>query len=416
MQEVTRVIVVGAGVIGLGIAWELQQRGVDVVVVEPDGVGLGCSAGNAGWISPGISTPLPSPGLPMRTLRWMMKSDSPLYMKPSLQPSFLRFMFQFWRHCNARDFTLGTAAMAALNASTMPTFDAWKAQGIEFEMHEDGLLYVGLDADGVREMARSVNAVPTLGYGDLEVLTGSAIRDLEPALSTRVGGAFLMHRERTVRPETVCDGLWMALEANGATLHVGRMIGGVVQQGHLHQVQTSHGTVEGDVVVIATGAWLGQTTELIGVKLPIQAGKGYSVTSAYTGTLPKHPLDVMEASMAITPFDGALRFAGTMELSGINLQMRPERVEAIRRGAATFLHDVTPGETQDVWVGMRPLTPDGLPVIGKLAALDNVYVAGGHQMLGVTLAAATAHNLARQIVEGTPPVELLAFSPARFGA
>lgn len=412
----TRVIVVGAGVIGLGIAWELQQRGVEVVVVEPDGIGLGASAGNAGWISPGISTPLPSPGLPMRTLRWMMKSDSPLYMKPSLQPSFLRFMFQFWRHCNPRDFTMGTAAMAALNTTTMPTFDAWRSQGIEFEMHNDGLLYVGLDPDGVRAMAKSVNAVPSLGYGDLEVLTGSAVRDLEPALSTRVGAAFLLHNERTVRPETLCEGLWMALEANGAKLHVGRMIGGVVQQGRLQQVQTNQGTVEGDIVVLATGAHLGQTTESIGVKLPIQAGKGYSVTSAYSGLLPKRPLDVMEASMAITPFDGALRLAGTMELSGINLQMRPERVAAIRRGAATFLHDVTPGETQHVWVGMRPLTPDGLPVIGKLAALENVYVAGGHQMLGLTLAAATAHNLAREIVEGVPPAELLAFSPARFRA
>lgn len=410
-----RTVIVGAGVIGLASAWELCRRGEEVVVLDRGEPGAACSAGNAGWIVPSISTPLPAPGLVATSLRWMLKRDSPLYIKPRLDPRFAVWLTSFWRNCSPETYARGLDALMTLNRRTMPLFDQWQAQGIDFEMHRAGLLFLGLSRDSVAHAAEDVAGLERFGYQRPAILTGSEVRDLEPGLSSDVAGGFLVEEERHVRPETLSAGLASRLTSGGAEIRTGVDVTGISRtHGTICAVQTSAGSIAADRVLIAAGSWSGQVARRFGFRLPIEAGKGYSVTIDFPRRTVSHPLDLIEARVAVTPFTNGLRLAGTMELSGLNLRLEPHRVEAIRRAGDRFLKDWRGGRRERVWVGMRPLTPDGLPVIGQVDGCENLYVASGHQMLGITLAPATGEVIADLMLSGTSQTDLSPFSPSRF--
>jgi len=410
-----RTVIVGAGVIGLACAWELCRRGEDVLVLDRGEPGWACSAGNAGWITPSISTPLPAPGLVWTSMRWMLKRDSPLYIKPRLDPRFAGWLTGFWRNCQPETFNRGLASLSALNQQTMPLFDRWKADGIEFEMHHAGLLFLGLSREAVEHTAVEVEQLERFGYRRPSIMSGNEVRELEPGLTDAVAGGFLVEEERHVRPETLSAGLVARLQSEGIEIRSRVNVTGVEQRlGTVSAIQTSVGTVAADRVLLAAGAWTGRVAQRFGFRLPIEAGKGYSVTIEHPRRVVQRPLDLIEARVAVTPFDAGLRLAGTMELSGLNLRVEPRRVEAIRRAGDRYLGDWRGGGAERVWVGMRPLTPDGLPVIGRAPGSDNLFVAGGHQMLGITLAPSTGDALARLILDGEGAELLQPFDPARF--
>ena len=238
---------------------------------------------------------------------------------------------------------------------------------------------------------------------------------MEPGLTNAVAGGFLVEEERHVRPETLTAGLVAGLQTAGIEIRAGiDVTGGEKRHGTVNAVLTSEGTIAADRVLIAAGAWTGQVSSRFGFRLPIEAGKGYSVTSEHPRRTVQRPLDLIEARVAVTPFDAGLRLAGTMELSGLNVRLETRRVESISRAGDRYLGEWRGGRSERVWVGMRPLTPDGLPVIGRAPGSDNVYVAGGHQMLGVTLAPATGEALASLILDGGAEELLQPFDPARF--
>ena len=411
----SRTVIIGAGVIGLACGWELCKRGEEVLIVERGEPGAACSAGNAGWIVPSISTPLPAPGLIGTSLRWMLRRDSPLYIKPRVDPRFGAWLAGFWRHCRSGPFARGVDALIALNARTMALFDQLTADGVEFEMHHNGLLFVGLSRDVVEHAAAEVALLEQGGYRRPTVLSGAEVRELEPGLSHNVAGGFLVEEERHVRPETLTAGLAERLLAAGADIRSGVEVRGVERRaGRLTALLTSVGSIAADRVVIAAGAWSGEVAGRIGFRLPIEAGKGYSITIERPKRSVTRPLDLIEARVAVTPFAGSLRLAGTMELSGLNLRIEPTRVEAIRRAGRRYLGNMGAGASEQVWVGMRPLTPDGLPLIGRVDGTENLYVAAGHQMLGVTLAPATAVALSELILNGASGLDLQPFAPGRF--
>lgn len=411
----SRTVVVGAGVIGLACAWELRKRGEDVLVVDRGEAGAACSAGNAGWITPSISTPLPSPGLVGTSMRWMMKRDSPLYIKPRPNPAVAAWLATFWRNCSEDVYQRGLAALADLNSRTMPLFDQWQSEGIDFEMHKAGLLFLGLSEEAVAATAEEVAHVENIGYKKPKVLSGNEVRDLEPGLTQHVAGGFWIEEERHIRPETLTGRLVEQLNASGVETRAGVNVTGVTRKfGTITGVTTTEGSIAADRVLLAAGSWTGQLADSIGFKLPIEAGKGYSVTIEMPRRTITRPLDLIEARVAVTPFDEGLRLAGTMELSGLNLKLEPRRVEAIRQAGDRYLGDWRGGRNERVWVGMRPLTPDGLPVIGRVPGTDNLYVASGHQMLGVTMAPATGEVVAELMIDGTSHVDLQPFAPGRF--
>lgn len=412
---VGRTVIVGAGVIGLACAWELCRRGEDLIVLDRGKPGAACSAGNAGWIVPSISTPLPAPGLVTTSMRWMLKRDSPLYIKPRLDPRFAGWLSGFWRNCTAETYAFGLESLLTLNRRTMPLFDRWRSQAVDFEMHQTGLLFLGLSQEAVAHAAEDVERLERFGYQRPAILSGSEVRDLEPGLSEAVVGGFLVREERHVRPESLTAGLASRLTREGAEIRSGVEVTGISRRGGtVSAVETRTGSVAADRVLIAAGAWTGEVARRCGFRLPIEAGKGYSVTIEHPRLLIQRPLDLIEAHVAVTPFAHGLRLAGTMELSGLNLRLEPRRVEAIRRAGDRYLGDWRGGRTERAWVGMRPLTPDGLPVIGRVSGSENLYVAGGHQMLGITLAPSTGEAIAELMTTGASGSDLRPFDPSRF--
>src|SRR5829696_3429042 len=410
------VVVIGGGVIGLSAAYALHKRGARVTVVESHAGSHGASVVNAGWICPSLSEPVPSPGLVRTSLKWMLRSDSPLYIKPTLNPEFLRWLFAFWRNCNDRCFTHAVEATSALNKRTFELYDEMRASGVQFEMHKDGILFVFNSAQKLEESLKHLEPLAKYDIVPSTAYWGKELRELEPALAPGITGGFWFERERSVRPDTVTGGLTEWLGERMVEFKNNTKVTGIEHSGgKVAAVQTSAGRIPADAVLIAAGASTGELSKQAGVPLPIQGGKGYCLDYAPPPVPVTRPLDFAELRFACTPMNGMVRLAGTMELSGINEIVRPERVGAIARGASRGLT----GWPEDPSVakigsGLRPMTPDGLPVIGLLPGFGNLAIASGHAMLGLTLAASTGDAVAELLTTGLTPPVLEPFSPARF--
>ena len=411
-----KAVVIGAGVIGLCSAYELSRRGCSVTIVDKGEPGAACSSGNAGWLVPSLAGPLPAPGLVARSLKWMLGRDSPLYIKPGIQIDLAKWLWQFRRYCNEGDYRRGLEAVASFGQETMALFDALKADGVEFEMNHAGVLLAFLSMTAMKDVLSDLEVMRHYGYQSPQVFSGQSLLELEPALSQKVAGGVLVEEERHLRPETFTAGMVKRLTAMGTRILQGVEITGAHRRGRaISAVATIGGELEADVFLIAAGAWSGSLAGKFGFYVPVQAGKGYSITVHRPALQLRRPLYLDEAKIACTPFNGALRFAGTMELSGINTILDRRRLIAMGRAADTYLPGWSRGEAQDEWVGMRPVTPDGLPIIGRVPGYDNLYIATGHAILGVTLAPATALAIAECVCSGTTRSGLKPFDPGRFG-
>lgn len=410
------VVVVGAGVIGLSVAYALRREGHEVTVVEAVTPGLGASKVNAGWVCPSLSDPVPAPGLVGTSLKWMFKPDSPLYIKPSLDPALSAWLLRFWRHCNQRSYDAGLAATAALNQRTLQLYDQFLADGVRFEHHTDGLLFAYISPAALESDLRAMESLRAFGIDVPQAAWGKDVHALEPRLSDAINGGFLFRMERHVRPDSLTGGLAEWLAERMVDIRTQSPVTGFDHvNGQVNAVRLGNERIETDAVVLAAGARTGEVGKMLGAKLPFQGGKGYSLDYAPPPFTLNHPLYLHEARIAITPMNAHLRLAGTMEFSGINSVIRMERVEAIARGAATGLRDWMPDVKQaTIGSGLRPMTPDGLPAIGWLPGFRNAAVAAGHAMLGVTLAPATAEGIATLIGTGRAPEVLKPFDPSRF--
>ena len=375
------------------------------------------SWGNAGWICPSLSGPIPSPGLVTTSLKWMLRRDSPLYIKPRFDLMLIQWLWDFWRRCNSRDYRAGLDAVASLNRRTLSLYDALLQGGVQIEMHQAGLLFLFLTPAGLRHSLKDFELLKDYGYHLPTRLSREDLRPLVPGMSGRVIGGYLVEAERHVRPDSLTVGLANRLSALGADLRPGVVVRGFQRQnGRVMAVVTDQGPVTGDKFLIAAGAWSGILAQQAGFHLPIQAGKGYSVTITKPTMELAHPLYLGEAKVGLTPFNSTLRIAGTMELSGINLTLDRQRIAAIRQAVGRYVVGWEKGDGEMEWSGMRPLTPDGLPVLGRAPHSNNLYVATGHAMLGVTMAPVTGVVMADLIVSGQPDIDIRPFDPRRFNS
>ncbi len=413
-----RIVVVGAGIIGLCCAYELRRRGAMVTVLEQGKAGAGCSAGNSGWIVPSLSTPLPAPGLLGTSLSWMLKRDGPFSIRPRIDPALARWLWHFSRCCNERIYRAGVLAMTRLTRGTPASYDALQADGVEFEMHRAGLLFVFRTEAGLRGTVEDVAAMAArCGYRQPEVLTANEVRLLEPGVSESISGGLFLAEERHIRPETLTAGLVKRLRERGVEIQSGAGVTGLQKRGaHVTAVTTRAQVFEADQFLIAAGVWSDRLAKQVGCVLPLQAGAGYSVTVRNPLVTFRHSLYLFEAKLACSPFSSALRIAGTLDLCGLDAPVDRGRIASITRSADRYLNGWRGAQGETTWMGMRPLLPDGLPAIGRAPGADNVYVATGHAMLGMTLAPATALAVADAMCSGTDDPELAAFSPARFAA
>jgi glycine/D-amino acid oxidase-like deaminating enzyme len=414
------VVVVGGGVVGLCAAHYLAAAGVPVEVVERGRVGSGASWGNAGWVCRSHSAPLPAPGMTPYVLRSLGRPDSPLYVRPSLDPALALWALRFWRSCSAARFRRGYGALAALNRPTFDLFDALRDAGVETTLRTPGLVHAFLSPDVARHHLDVQRGMAGYELPD-RVELGDAARSLDAALGDGVAAGYLVRGEGVVDPDRLVRSLAASLTRAGARVHEDLVVTGFDRaNGCVGAVRTPRGNLRCRAVVVAAGAWSGGPLRELGHRLPLQAGKGYSF-SVRLDRPPRHALYLGDKRVVASPINGSVRIAGTMELSGNNRRLDWRRLVAVADASRSYLGrwyehpDDLVGLIRDPWVGGRPLLPDGLPVIDRLPGIRNAFVTTGHGMLGVTLAPASGAALAEYVLRGCRPEVLRPFGFTRFG-
>lgn len=410
-----RVVIVGAGVLGLTLAYDLARQGADVEVLDARASGQGASAVNAGWVVPAEAAPVPAPGLIMKSLKWMVHKDSPLYIKPSLDPAHVSFMVRMWRRCNERDFRDGYNAHLALADTTNDILDDYARDGIDFESHQTGLLMTFADRHNLDHHLTDLDLPAAYGL-DPQVFLGDAVRDIEPALRSGLGGGLFFPHERHLDPVALTASLRRRIVELGGTIKENSAVTRVERVNEtIVAVRSGERRISGDAFVVAAGAWTGAITALFGSPLPIRPGKGYSMDLTPAPIQVSHAINLSDAKVAVTPFHGRMRLSGTMEFAGLDEKVNAARVQAILQAPRGYFDDyVAPAAAPQAKAGMRPMTPDGMPVIGTLPGTVNAFVSSGHGMLGVTLGPGTSRALAERVLGGRLPTRLIPFSPTRF--
>lgn len=410
-----RTVIIGGGVLGLTLGYELARQGAEVEIVDAREPGLGASAVNAGWVVPSEAAPVPGPGLILKSMKWMVRKDSPLYISPSVHPEHVKFMLGMWRRCNERDFRAGFQAHLALAESTNDILDDYSRDGVSFDSYAQGLLMAFRDADNMHHHVEGLDLQAAFGL-DPQVLEGDAIHQAEPALRNGLAGGIYFPHERHLDAASLTRGLRDRIVALGGTITESAPIDRVERLGDaIVAVRSGERRFTADAFVVAAGAWTGKVTDLFGVPLPIRPGKGYSIDLTPAPLQLRTAVNLSDAKIAMTPYSGRLRLSGTMEFAGMDEDVNVTRVQAILRGPSGYFDDwQVPASAPQAKAGMRPMTPDGMPIIGLLPGTANAYVSSGHGMLGVTLGPGTSRALADAILGHGYPPRLLPFSPARF--
>lgn len=409
----TSVVVIGGGAIGLMTAYQLVSEGADVTLVDARQTGRGAAEVNAGWVCPAESAPVPGPGMISTSLKWMLRRDSPLYIRPSLDPAFLSFMIAMWRRCNGPAQRAGFRAHLELAAGTVESYADYRADGLDFELRRDGLLMAFTELENLEHHRDLLDLVEEFGL-EPQVLLGDDVRVHEPQLSDRVRGGIFFPHEQHVDPPALMRSLHRRLVERGVRIVENAPLAGVrTDRQRIVTVTAGHEQLAADAFVLAAGAWTGPLSRLLGAPLPVRPGKGYSIDVEPFGL--RSSTNLSDAKVAVTPLDRNPRLAGTMEFGGLDEELNQIRVSAILRAPGVYFRDWRPPSGPVApRAGIRPMTPDGMPVIGRLGDLRNAYVSSGHGMQGITLGPGSARALAALVLHGRSPEVLAPFSPARF--
>jgi D-amino-acid dehydrogenase len=408
-----RVAIVGGGVVGLTCAYELARAGAEVVVLERDQVGHGTSLGNTGWVCPSFSYPLPGPGIVREGLQATFSLDGPLAIRPSLDPTYVRWLWAFRRNCTRERWLDGLRALLELTRPTGELLEGYRNAGVDFELHSAGLLLVGLDPKKLAAYRSIFSDLAGLGFeGGIHDVSGGEARDLEPVLSEQVAGGVLAEIDRWVEPLSLTTGLAAWLRAHGADIREGVEVTDVAGG----RIGTSDGPIESDATVISAGINSRALLRRLGVRVGLAPARGYSVTYSRDGAaVPGRALYLADARVGVSAFESTVRVAGVFELGWNDTAIKERRLAAMLRTVDPFFRSWRASETarETTWAGLRPLTSDGLPLIGRTPADPRVFVATGHGMLGVTLAPATAALLAPLVLGQRADPALVPFDPAR---
>jgi D-amino-acid dehydrogenase len=416
MASQRHVVVVGGGIAGLSTAWFLSQGGAQITVLEAREIGSGCSFANGGWLCPAQAGPLPEPGLTLFALRSLLQHESALYIQPAYLLRAAGWFLQFRRYCTEADYRHGMAAIARLGLDTFKLTDQWQAAGVQFELHKQGMIYAAQDEASAAAALADLQPMREFGYQLPEgLMTGTELHEFEPALSDVVKAGFYIAEHWHVRSDSLISGLASWLRERGHQICEGAEVTSVKLDGsgHVTAVGTSAASYEADDFVFATGSWTEAMSQLPGPRIPVQAGKGYSFAVRPT-VMPAHAVLLTDVHVGCTPFSDFLRIGGTMEFSGVNRRIDQRRVDVIVRGARKSFQPFADTEIRQVWTGPRPITPDGLPVIGKMPGTANAYITNGHAMQGVSLSPGSGQALANLILTGHADDVLAPFGPDRF--
>lgn len=410
------VLILGGGVIGVACAHYLLEEGLEVTVVDQKTIAGACSHGNCGYVCPSHVLPLTEPAALKVALQSLFRPSSPFYVKPTLDPETLKWFWQFAKRCRHRVMMRsGKHLKAILDASMLEYRKLVDRDGLSCQWRDSGLLYVLKSQAAMKGFAATDRWLSQEFGVSAKRIEGSELADLDPALRTGLAGAFLYQSDTMLRPDRLCQAWRQRLEQRGVRFveHC-EVISTQQEQGGITAVLTSHGPMKADTYLLATGARSGALGKAFHCYLPIQPGKGYSVTMSRPALCPTYPMLFPEHRVGVTPFEEGYRLGSMMEFVGFNEQIPQGRIRQLMESAEPYLKQPHTPEVIETWYGWRPMTWDSLPAIGPAPSLHNAYVATGHNMLGLSMAPATGRLIADMVVGRRPFLEAVAFDPARF--
>ena len=412
-----KVTIIGGGVIGLCSAYYLQKEGYEVIVIERGDITDGCSFGNMGYMSPSHFIPLASPGIIAEGFRHMLSSSSPFYIKPRLNRDLIQWGYHFWKSSNAKTVKKNAPHLNDLLQLSRHLINDMRSDiGDVFSMEEKGCLMMCKQQKTLEHEFQMADDAEKFGL-KVDRLNAQQVQALEPDVELDVAGAVLFKDDCHFHPGKMMIALKNYLAANGVQFQLNTTVTGFEKlTSKISAVITDKGRFDVEQIVLATGSWLPAVAKMMGIKLLLQPGKGYSYTYPYVEKNIKYPAILVDGRCAITPWGNQLRIGGTMELSGINNKVLIKRMQGIYDSARNFYPglkiDLPPEDK--IWNGLRPVTPDGLPYIGKVANFSNVVIAGGHAMLGISQGTGTGKLVCEIIGNKKTSINLEVFSPKRF--
>lgn len=401
----------------MNCAYYLQKEGYTVTIIDRGDITTGCSFGNMGYFSPSHFIPLASPGIIAEGIRYMLKSSSPFYIKPRLNRDLMQWAYHFWKKSNAVTVLQNAPNLNnILQLSRHLLNDIKEDIGDSFLMEEKGCLTMCREQKALDHEYHLADEAEKFGL-KVERLNKNEVQDLEQGIELNVTGAVLFKDDRHVNPGKFMMALKNYLEHKGVRFQLNTTVTGFERTGNkVSSVITDKGKFDCHEVIIATGSWLPVVAKMIGVKLLLQPGKGYSYTYDRVEKNIHYPAILKEGRCAMTPWGHQLRIGGTMEVSGINENILPKRMKGIYESVKSFYPglQIDPPPVDKIWHGLRPVTPDGLPYIGRPSHLQNVVIAGGHAMVGVSLAPGTGKVVSDIIERKNLSLDISAFNLERF--
>ena len=405
------VLIAGGGVIGLCTAYYLAGRGDRVTVCDRAAEGdLGCSYGNAGMITPSHFVPLAAPGAIRLALKWMWNPESPFYMKPRMDGRLIEWAWKFRRAATVEHVMRSSPLLLDLNLASRSCFmQIAREWGNDFFLEEKGIVMVCNTEEGLEHELATAEMSRQLGL-PVEILDAKQLARMEPDMRMSVAGGIYFPKDAYLAPWKFMSALIRRVRERGVELQWNRAA----------SLRTDGKRVQGDILadeyVICGGAWSSAIARELQLHLPMQAGKGYSLTLQRPRKKPAHAMILSEARVAVTPMGEALRFGGTMEITGTDLSINPSRVRGIVKAVPKYLPDFNADDFRDVqpWAGLRPCSPDGLPYIGRFARYENLSVATGHAMMGLSLGPITGKLMAEVLAGEQTSIPIEQLSPDRY--
>jgi D-amino-acid dehydrogenase len=412
----SRVIIIGGGIIGLSSAYYLQKKGFNVTILDKGNLTDNCSSGNAGMIVPSHFVPLAAPGMISQGIRWMFDSKSPFYVRPSLNVDLIGWGLKFIKHATEKHLAHSAEPLRDLSLLSKKLYeDLAKEPDFNFELTQNGILAFFRTESAGAEEAHLAKKALALGL-DMAVLTAAECRILQPDLKLDVLGAVHYRCDAHLSPSKLIEALRTYLGENGVEMYGGKEVDQIEVEGDkITKVWTGATDWEADQYVIATGSWSPAVAKMADLKISLMPGKGYSFMEPEPHKRLTIPALLCEARVAITPMNGSLRYGGTMELDKINTRINMKRVRGIVESVPKYFPDLNPNiPTEDnIWYGFRPASPDGLPYIGRSTKRKNLTIATGHGMMGLSLGPATGLLVSQIVAETKLEMALEPFAPGR---
>ncbi len=416
-QQTGKVVIVGGGIAGLCSAYYLMKDGWKVTLIDSGDFTNNCSYGNAGMVVPSHFTPLAAPGIIGQGLKWLLDSKSPFYIRPALNRNFMDWAWKFFRHANAAHVEASAPHLRDLNLFSQSLYRKLaKEPGFDFGWSDRGILMLYKTEKGGEEEEHLAQAARSLGL-EVDLLSATEVQALEPDIRLDTLGAAHYRCDSHLRPGALMEQLIRFLRASGVRFLANSRVTGFKTRGkNVRKVLTDRDELEADCVVVTGGARLPEIMQQAGLRIPLMPGKGYSFLHKTDSGVLRHPALLTEARVAATPMNGSIRFGGTMELGPMNQKINMNRVRGIVDAIPEYYPDlqIDIPDRKDIWFGFRPCSPDGLPYLGSTRRLENLFLAGGSGMMGLSLGPAMGKLISELAGRRDPSISLDAFHPERF--